>query len=300
MRVSMTMVAAVIMWSVTPVILLSQPDSPASKLAFVANLDGNWDLFIANDDGTGLERLTQTPYDEQSPCLSLDGREIAYASSDGYLRIMDLESRAVETLPKADTTTIESQPCFAPTQDKMVYVVFSGEGMDDSDLGIHDRKDDVSRLFFSQVSVQLFPAWSPDGREIAYANVHCSLGCGRIIDELWVVDSNARLARQILLTNSHCLRPSWSPAGDRIAFSSDMAGNFDIYVFDLTTDSLSQVTTHPAGDTNPSWSRNRGRIAFNSTRSGMAEIWITTPVGDSPKVFRPFGNKQVECMDPSW
>ena len=35
-------------------------------LAFVANVDGNWDLFVAGEDGKNLTQLTNTPYDEKT------------------------------------------------------------------------------------------------------------------------------------------------------------------------------------------------------------------------------------------
>jgi len=38
-----------------------------SDMAFVANVDGNWDLFTANDNGKNPVRLTTTLYDEKDP-----------------------------------------------------------------------------------------------------------------------------------------------------------------------------------------------------------------------------------------
>ncbi len=48
-------------------LLLSVVDTYAetqrANLAFVANVDGNWDLFTVEEDGSNLLRLTSTPYD---------------------------------------------------------------------------------------------------------------------------------------------------------------------------------------------------------------------------------------------
>lgn len=46
----------------------AQPGDCTGKIAFVANVDGNWDLFIVDEDGQNQVRLTNTPYDEGEPC----------------------------------------------------------------------------------------------------------------------------------------------------------------------------------------------------------------------------------------
>ncbi len=51
----------------TSVLLLFSVADCLGEMAFVANLDGNWDLFTVDDQGESLSRLTQTPYDEKDP-----------------------------------------------------------------------------------------------------------------------------------------------------------------------------------------------------------------------------------------
>jgi Tol biopolymer transport system component len=53
-------------------------------MAFVANVDGNWDLFTADDNGENPVRHTNTLYDEKDPCWSSDKKRIVYATSDAF------------------------------------------------------------------------------------------------------------------------------------------------------------------------------------------------------------------------
>ncbi len=77
-----------------------------SKIAFVREQDGNYDLWLQNMDGSGLKRLTNTRNGEYEPAFSPDGNRIAFVSnrdSDGSVRatslyVMNLSSGAVTRL----------------------------------------------------------------------------------------------------------------------------------------------------------------------------------------------------------
>lgn len=58
----------------------SQPSwSPdGSRIAFVSNRQGNYDIFVIDSDGSDLQRLTASPGDEEEPKWSPDGTQIAY------------------------------------------------------------------------------------------------------------------------------------------------------------------------------------------------------------------------------
>jgi len=61
---------------------------------------------------------------------------------------------------------------------------------------------------------------------------------------------------------------SWSPDGGKIALSSiDMAGNNDIYIFDLEERTLLRLTNDYYDDRDPAWSPDGRKIAFSSDRT---------------------------------
>lgn len=53
------------------------------RMAFMSRRDGNWEIYIVNADGSGLERLTENPAQDGLPTWSPDGRAIAFVSSRG-------------------------------------------------------------------------------------------------------------------------------------------------------------------------------------------------------------------------
>ncbi len=272
-----------------------------ADIAFVANTDGNWDLFSANDDGKNPIRLTSTPYDEKSPCWSLDRENIVYATSDGHINIINIVSGKTNRIAAEQNTTPKITPAFSPDGKKIAYAQFIPGKRDDTELMVFSRETNRIRKLLDQPSVQMEPAWSPDAKRLVYATVHCSSDCGRIIQELWITYPGRNAwARQLLMTHSLCQQPAWSRDGKQIAFSSDKSGNFDIMILSLQDWDLRQMTTHENLDVSPAWAPDGNRLAFVSTRSGIMEIWIKDLKKDNLTKLRPFGEKNVECKDVAW
>jgi len=99
----------------------------------------------------------------------------------------------------------------------------------------------------------------------------------------------------------HSGTPRWSPDGTQIAFDSNVAGNFDIYVMSAEGGTARQLTTDPSEDAIPSWSRDGQWIYFCSVRTGTYQIWKMRPSGaDAQQVTRNGGRTAFESPDGQW
>ncbi len=66
--------------------------------------------------------------------------------------------------------------------------------------------------------------------------------------------------------------PSWSPGGNRLAFSAvDKSGNSDLYVWDLRDSGLTRLTNDVYDDRDPAWSPQGDKILFTSDRSPFGD-----------------------------
>lgn len=81
--------------------------------------------------------------------------------------------------------------------------------------------------------------------------------------------------------------PAWSPDGARIAFTSNRAGNKDIYVMNPDGSNVKQLTSDPfallywarnAVDKQPSWSPDSKHIAFSSGRDNIYWTRVTDSI----------------------
>ena len=101
------------------------------------------------------------------------------------------------------------------------------------------------------------PMVSPDGRRVVFA----ALG------DVWVMDIGSkpvRLTADCFLDTD----PAWSPDGSQIVFSSDRAGNMDLWIRDLKTGRDRRLTDTPAAEMGGAWSPDGRRIAFVSIGTG--------------------------------
>jgi len=62
------------------------------------------------------------------------------------------------------------------------------------------------------------------------------------------------------------IHPTWGPDDNWIAFSSDRSGNYEIYITNVASDTLIQLTDDPGIDQYPAWNPEKNWIAFSSNR----------------------------------
>ncbi len=123
-------------------------------------------------------------------------------------------------------------------------------------------------------SINVSPAWSPDGRRLAFVSYR--QGNPRLYiysgDDGSLVDASP--------TGSElCVAPDWSPDGRHIAFSSSSSGDSEIFVLEVASGSTRRITFSRGADTAPVWSPSGREIAFTSDRSGNPQIYIMSAEG---------------------
>ena len=89
---------------------------------------------------------------------------------------------------------------------------------------------------------------------------------------------------------------TWSPDGQRIAYASDRAGNFDIWVQPVAGGEPRQLTTSPDNDTHPVWAPDGSSIAFRSERDGGG-VFLVRSLGGAARKLTTFGIHPVWMPD---
>ncbi|TBW54664.1 Tol-Pal system protein TolB [Marinobacter halodurans] len=113
----------------------------------------------------------------------------------------------------------------------------------------------------------LSPAWSPDGRRLAY--VSFETGRPAIYIQELATGKRTRIAQFPGLNSA----PAWSPDGDSLLMTLSRDGNAEIYKMDVASRKLTRMTDHWAIDTEPDWAPDGNSFVFTSDRSGGPQVY---------------------------
>ena len=130
---------------------------------------------------------------------------------------------------------------------------------------------------------QVDPAWSPDGKQIAFSG---GVRGNTEPDDIYVMNADGSDLRQITSGSRVDLNATWSPDGTRIAFA-DLSGS--LYVVDVGTRTVTQLTYYDNGagtdegpDQDPDWSPDGSKIVFSrNDERGIPSIFVMEVDGSS-------------------
>ncbi|MFI5311989.1 MAG: hypothetical protein ACHQQ3_12190, partial [Gemmatimonadales bacterium] len=153
--------------------------SDGARIAFQAYRTTTWNIWSVNADGTGLRQLTWGPFDDREPHWSPDRTRIAFSSdrSGNYdiwvLTLATGDLRQVTTNPANDFA-----PAWSADGREIAFVsdreggrgIYAVDVTDASVCGAGARPcpPPAERLVRAATGALAGPAWSPDGRTIAF------------------------------------------------------------------------------------------------------------------------------------
>jgi TolB protein len=154
--------------------------------------------------------------------------------------------------------------------------------------GFNPRRVTVNR------SLNILPAWSPDGRSLAYVSYR-----GGVPD---VYRASIFEGKSANLTGGAGMSfaPSFSPDGKRIAYASSRSGNMEVWVANADGSGTRKITNSAAADTAPSWSPTGAEIAFTSDRTGSPQLYVMDAEGLNVRRLTSVGNwNDAAAWNPS-
>lgn len=304
------------------------------QIAFISVRDENAEVYSVNIDGTGLKRLTDSPWGDSEPIWSPDGSKIAFVygrRKDSNVFLMNANG----THQRQITSGASAFFLLRFLDEKRILFV-SRDQENNNKLGVAytDGSDFIS-------IDQPFGSLSPDEIKIAYQEKIDILR-----SDLFIFDVSSSDRHQV--TNNvmeECLltsySPVWSPSGSKVAFitsdpsdreiytakiylvnadgtglqqltdrvdkfhpfqwspdGSKIAFQFQSNIYTINVDGTNRTQITDSGeDGGPTWSPDGSKIAFISRRNGNWDIFVVDSDG-SNLVQLTFDEK--DDYEPVW
>jgi len=266
-----------------------EPGIARTRIAFVAQLGRNKELYTMDLDGAGIQALTDDHSIALSPSWSYDGSLLLFTSYRGGKGpgIWVVHSTGGKAYPVSVRSGLNTSASYSP-DGREVVCSLSQDG--NSEIYVLDARGESPRRLTSNRAIDTSPSWSPTGREIAFTSDRDGT------PQVYVMDRDGGNVRRLTYELTYTDSPVWSPKGDRIAFVCRQAGGFEIYVCLADGRGLRSVVTGSSNE-NPHWSPDGRHLVFASNRDGESALYVTD-LDDQPP--RRLNTGAFHASSPAW
>lgn len=182
--------------------------------------------------------------------------------------LVDVNRRVAAARPVVPGTVVDA--VISPDQQQIAFSVSADRRMDIYVGNLYERG---ARRITGQVLGGQSPAWSPDGRQIAFVGMEPLNQRGIYIA---AIDDTAPVQ---LIKAGNYATPAWSPDGQQLAFAITRVHDLS-NLFVVASDcrlrcdrEVRQLTSSLVTDTAPVWSPDGSTIVFFSNRSGAYQMF---------------------------
>jgi TolB protein len=214
--------------------------APGTKIAYAKLRNGNWDIFLNNDQGTNEQARTEGRGDEHSPKFNKNGSRIVFVIGAGDSQeVWRMDSNGENVVRLTENAFADFMPNFTSGTD----VIFVSNRTGNNEIWIMEGDGADPFQITNDAGDDTMPSAAPSGDKVIFSSNRTG------VYQLYRIRSDGTELTQLTNSAGNKFGPSYSLDGDKIFFYSDAAGNMDI--FSVNADGTNEVnlTNNAANDT---------------------------------------------------
>lgn len=273
----------------TPQPAVEPPDRPL-QIAFMSARTGDWEIFVADVDGSNPQNISNDPGLDAFPAWSPSSELLAW-NSDRFgagleLLVADLDGQNVRNLSN-EPDTDDALPVWSPNGQ---LIAFFSTRFTDIEIFIATLDDSSFNLSDHEAS-DVFFDWSPGcaglqaGDDWSACRILIGSDRGNVTGDLvlYAVSPDGQDFDFVVGPDLAVAEAVYSPDGAQIAYvrEDDETGASDLFVLDLASQEETRLTDDEAVEQSIAWSPAGGAIAYLSDADGDVDIYaVTVPGGE--------------------
>ncbi len=229
---------------------------------------------------------------------------------------------------------------------EIVFILTGDKGFFNSEIAFVSKSSGNKEIYICEFdgynprrvthtkSITLSPAWSSDGKWLAYTSYakgkpdlyleHLSQKRGAVISkkginitpawvpnkfalaatlsfsgdpEIYLLTGTGKVINRLTNNRGIDLSPTWSPDGKRMAFVSKRSGTPQIYIKNIASGAVGRLTFQGRYNTQPSWSPKGDKVAYAGMGNGQNNIFL---IGIDGQGTIQLTHDQGDNEAPSW
>lgn len=271
------------------------PGIASTQIAYVSSRSGSKEIWVMDYDGGNARQLTHLNSIALTPRWSPDGSRIAFTCYEPFRAVVSAQiclystiSNRLIAFPRFRGTN--SAPAWSPDGSKLAFMSSAGG---DPEIYVCDADGTHQQRITFSPGVNTSPVWNPKtGNQIVFVSDRA----GEPV--LYMMNSDGSNVQRIDMPDmGYVVDPAWSPNSQLLAFAwRRPSGNFDIYIMDVVSRQLVELTRDAGRNERPSWAPDGRHLAFESTRTGTRQIWMMLADGSQPRQLTFEGQNE----SPNW
>jgi|LGVE01.1.fsa_nt_gb Tol biopolymer transport system component len=258
-----------------------RPVSQTKKILFDSDIDGDREIYTVDEDGSNIIQLTDNKTTDGLAFWSPDNNRIVYFSDqDGDDDIYTMNSDGSN---KTQLTFNETNDRAATWSHDGQTIAFVSSRTGNQEIFIMNHDGSNQRQLTFNSTKDFWPAFTPDDEYITYTTFYETQDT-YLVKVSEEDDSDMPIPILLRKDTSRC---EYSPDGTKIAFSSKVNLNWDIYVMNNDGSNVTRITHSTKNEWVPTWSADGNSLLFSRESGYKASIIMVNLDTLEEKVILP-------------